>query len=944
MQGRARTVAAALLEREAEVERLDRAIAAAVAEAGSVVAIEGEAGIGKTSLLAHATAAAARAGLRVLTARGGELERSFAYGVVRQLFETELAAADGADRERWLAGAAALAAPVLTASAAAGGSGPDPSSVQHGLYWLAANLACERPLLVAIDDAHWADDASIAFLSYLARRVDELAIVVVYASRMGEGASDELPAVTQPELTDEVLRPAALSPPAAAELVRWHLARPGGEQFAGACHAATNGNPFLLRELLRALEADGIDPDDASAGRVAQIAPKAIARATLGRLRRLGAAARELAFAVAVLGRSAELRHSAALAGLDGDAAAQTADALTAAAILRDARPLEFIHPIVRTTIYNEIAPGARALRHKRAARLLADEGADAAQVAPHLLAAEPAGDPWVVERLRVAARDVLQRGAPEAACAYLERALAEPPPPADRLDVLLALGSAELHVARPTAVAHLREVVEDATDAQMRFEATQELVWALAFVDRVQEGVAVGHTVLDDVPAEETELRLRLSGWLVATAQFAPQIAKRELDGLAHYAGTLTGATVGERQILALLAFAAAHRGDSVDETVELARLALAGDRLLREHRPGAPAPALGVWALVYADELAEAERCFDVVIEEARRAGWRTGFGTAMGCRCQVLVRQGRLAEAEAEVTEMLSAGQLNAMARAMLLAALMHTMVERSDPRDSDAFLREHGLDGDLWDTAMAGMLLLSRGQLRLAAGDARAALADFEQLARRDALSGLDTPAMPSRACRALAHLQLGERDAARALAAEELARARRWKTPSALALALRSAALVEDGYWRVELLRDSIKAAGESAPYERALSLTELGAALRRAGHPGGARDTLRQALDLADRCGARRLAARAHDALVATGARPRRAALSGPDALTPSERRVAQLAADGLTNREIAQALFVTIRTVEGHLTQTYSKLDVASREQLAAALAPPGD
>ena len=184
MKGRAPTVAAGLLEREAEVERLDRVIAAAVEGAGSVVAIEGEAGIGKTSLLAYATAAASRAGLRVLTARGGELERAFAYGVVRQLFEAELSAADREDRARWLAGAAGLAAPVLTASAAPGGSGADPSSVLHGLYWLSANLACERPLLIAIDDAHWADDASIAFLAYLARRVDELAIVVVYASRI----------------------------------------------------------------------------------------------------------------------------------------------------------------------------------------------------------------------------------------------------------------------------------------------------------------------------------------------------------------------------------------------------------------------------------------------------------------------------------------------------------------------------------------------------------------------------------------------------------------------------------------------------------------------------------------------------------------------------------------------------------------------------------------
>jgi DNA-binding CsgD family transcriptional regulator len=210
-----------------------------------------------------------------------------------------------------------------------------------------------------------------------------------------------------------------------------------------------------------------------------------------------------------------------------------------------------------------------------------------------------------------------------------------------------------------------------------------------------------------------------------------------------------------------------------------------------------------------------------------------------------------------------------------------------------------------------------------------------------LRRLDELSGLDTPAIPSRACQALAHLQLGERDAARALAEEELQRARRWNTPSALACALRTAGLVEGSDRGIELLKQAVASVERSpAMYERARCLTELGAALRRAGQRRDARERLREALDLADRCGALRLASRARDELVALGARPRRAALSGRDALTPSERRVAQLAAAGLSNRDIAQALFVSLRTVEGHLTHTYMKLDISSREQLADALA----
>ncbi|HEV2775578.1 MAG TPA: AAA family ATPase, partial [Solirubrobacteraceae bacterium] len=842
MQGRAPTVAAGLLERDGEIERLEQAIAAAVEEAGSVVAVEGEAGIGKTSLLTHASRMACDGGMRTLRARGGELEREFAHGVVRQLFEGALAAAPPAERARWLAGAARLAEPVLSASAEPRGRGPEASSILHGLYWLVANLSAEQPLLICVDDAQWADDASIALLAYLARRVEDLAVLIVYASRVGEGASELLPAVAEPELVRTVLRPSPLSAAAASELVGQQLGRAGSEHFAHACHRATNGNPFLLRELLRALAADGVMPDDASAARVAQIAPKAIARATLARLRRLGAPGTQLAFAVAVLGKSADLRQAAALAELDADVATQAADALAAGSILCDGRPLEFIHPIVRTTVYDEMAPAKRATWHKRAALLLAQDGAGDVALAPHLLAAEPSGDPWVVKRLRAAAREATGRGAPDAACTYLERALAEPPDRQQRQAVVFALGSAELTVLRPTAFDRLREALDTAPDASARFSAAEELVWALVYGDRVEEGVALGTELLAAFPFEDEDARMRFEGWLAALAQFAPACARPALERLARYDGRLRGDTGAERLILAVLAFGAAHLGDSAAATAELARRAIGGGRLLHDHRVGSATFYLGVWALVYADRLDEAERWFDLVLEDGRRRGSTAAFGAGSASRCQVLVRQGRLAEAESEALGVLTTIPLHAPARGMILSCLLDTMRERSDQRVAQAFLSEHAIDGDLWQTAMAGMLLFSRGHLRLAAGDARGALSDFEQLTRRDALSGLDTPAMASRGSQALAQLALGNRDAARALSDQELGRARRWNSPSALAFALRTAGVVRGGAAGIELLRESAAAVGEAAAYERARSLAALGAALRRAA--GDARGAL----------------------------------------------------------------------------------------------------
>ena len=244
---------------------------------------------------------------------------------------------------------------------------------------------------------------------------------------------------------------------------------------------------------------------------------------------------------------------------------------------------------------------------------------------------------------------------------------------------------------------------------------------------------------------------------------------------------------------------------------------------------------------------------------------ARWSLVDGSA-GTRCQLIIRQGRIAEAEADALFALSGRGTHAIARAMLLSVLMDAMVERADPRGWQAFLVANGLDGELWERAMAGMLLFSRARLRLAAGDHRGALDDYEQPRRRDELSGLDTPAMPSRALGAMAHLASGQLDAARALAAEELERARGWGSDAALTVALRTAALVEGA--DIELLRDAVAAGQRSeARHEHALALTELGAALRRAGHRREAREPLREALALADASGALRLARRARDEL-----------------------------------------------------------------------------
>jgi DNA-binding CsgD family transcriptional regulator len=242
------------------------------------------------------------------------------------------------------------------------------------------------------------------------------------------------------------------------------------------------------------------------------------------------------------------------------------------------------------------------------------------------------------------------------------------------------------------------------------------------------------------------------------------------------------------------------------------------------------------------------------------------------------------------------------------------------------------------------ASARLLYLrdSAARLQIMRGDLAGGAAEMLQAGRSFESVGSRNPAFIAwRSPAALALHQLGERDEALPLAREEVELARAWGAPRALGAALRVAGLVEEGPRGLDLLEEAVQVLRDSpAKLEHAKARTELGAALRRANQRARARTELRQAVELATVCGATALAARAESELLATGARPRRIALSGVDSLTPSERRVAEMAAAGPTNREIAQALFITQRTVEVHLTSIYRKLRISSRSQLTAALA----
>jgi DNA-binding NarL/FixJ family response regulator len=871
-----------ILERDAELAALAAAVAAVETGHGSLVLVEGPAGIGKTTLL---RAACRGPGARVLTARGLALEQGFGYGIVRQLLDPVRGEAGLMD------GAAALAARVFDWAEAGPVEDDVAYATMHGLYWMVANLG--GPLVLAVDDAHWADAPSLRWLAHLAARVEHLPVALLLAVRDGPD---------EPELIGELraagtrIRLGPLGPDATAALVRRRLgARAGhpvgdgdGAHLGRDWHASTGGNPFLLEALATALR----DGDQKA---------EPIAQAVLRRIGPEGPAGSRLARALAVLGGPAPLRQAAALAGLDLPGAARLADRLRAADVLAPGSVLEFAHPIVRTAVYESIPPGERALAHAEAARLLERDGADAERLALHLLRSEPGGDPRVAALLRAAATAATGRGAPGAAAACLRRALDEPPPAADRPGLLLELGIALARERSPAAVPALREAVELAGPDAALLAARVLGIWAYH-----AEAAAICRAALaGPVP---DELADSLQAELFQNAVISAETVEEAVT-LARRTGRSPAWGVND----ALLA------ATSTDGDVTVPALdGISSDSL---------SAVYALLVLIWTGELEAAGRICDTVLTDARRRGSMSMVAHASCLHSMIMRRLGRLEEA-ADAARLaldfkLATSPPLAVAWAAALGVDALTRLGRLD--EAEAMAASAGQPPEGWIHTLTFRQV--RGALRVAQHRPAEALDDLYAAGAGWQALGVTSPAVAVwRTAAAAAHRALGQDDAADALAAEQLALARKGGSEITLGIALRAHGDLAEA---VDVLEAT------PARYELALALADHGASLRRAGQRTQAREPLLRALDLAERTGAAGLAAEVKRELLATGARPRRAALTGPDALTAGERRVAALAADGLSNRQIAEHLFVTQATVETHLRHAFRKLNITSRAEL---------
>ena len=927
-----------LLDRAAEVSSINSALRSACSGSGSALLVEGAAGIGKTRLLAHACEQAADTGMTVVSARSGEFESGYAWGVVRQLFETE--ARSGAIE---LAGdAAALAAPAL-----AYGEHPaegDSFALLHGLYWLTVGIAQRAPVLLAVDDLHWADQPSLRFIGHLVRRLEGLPVALVLTVREPRAATAQDRALTASLAADPgliVVRPAALGRAACAELVRSALGADPSAAFQDACRELTGGNPLLLQALLTSLVAEQIRGHNADVPHLRRLTPETVSRSVVLRLGRMSPAALAAARAIAVLGPAATTARAGQLAELDADACAEAVAALMSEQLIEGEHALGFVHPLVRSAIYEDLAPPVRQRWHTRAARMLDAESAAPEEVTVHLLASAASGDGWVVRKLRAAAADARGRGAADVGVTCLQRALAEPPGPDERADVLFELGALETMQDPAAAAGHLSEALARTTSWPRRGEIALTLAEALALGG--QFGAAA--RLLTSASAEAADERSRegLQAALFNTARM--DLGTRGTTGplLERVQARAAAGEVLRPQLAANLAIELAGAGQDREAAMASARAALTAIPLLMSVSAAALPETISV--LLFADDAAGAKAAAQTWLQLAREQGWLLSAAVAEGFASLVALYGGEISNSIAYGLQGM-AGMPNIWISTIISAFVVRALIDRRELAQASTLLAEQGLTGDLPPSWPHNLVRHARGCLHAAAGDHAQAAADLLAAGKQADQWGIPNPAiLPWRSDAALSLAAVGKLAEASRLAAAEVDLARKWGAGRALGIALRAAGLVDRSGDRMQLLAEAVAVLRPApAPLELARALVDLGAAQRRYGARLNARETLRDGLDLAHRQGGLRLAERARQELVIAGGKPRRDAVRGRDALTPSELRVAELAAGGQTNRQIAQALFVTQRTVENHLTSTYGKLGIGSRSELAPALtsSPP--
>ncbi|MFD5448394.1 ATP-binding protein [Streptomyces sp. NPDC127100] len=877
---------ASLWERDEEVAAITRAVDTLCADrssSGTLLVCRGEAGLGKTALLAETRRIAEARGCTVWSARGGETLRSVPFNVVRQLLQPALVSMLPEEAREYLGDWYDIAGPAL-GIAEPGERQADPQGVCDGLVAAVRRLARrEWPLVLLVDDVHWADQETLRWLAALAGRLDETSALMVIAHRPGDVTGDSARHLDTVEAAGRPLAPlSALTPEATAGLTRATVGAHADSAFCREVWAVTDGNPYETVELLAKVKDSELEPVEARAAELRALNRSARGGGLVARLEQLGIDATRFAWAAAILGTGITVDMVARLATLDRGDAARCAELLGAARIVTTPDPasgrvadgdLEFVHPLIATAVYNSIPDALRRAMHGIAAQLVADSGLGAAAASRHLLQVHPDDDQDVVRQLRDAAREHLAVGAPDAARRCLERAFEEPPLPEAHARVLYELGCATLLTAPATTIGHLRTALAmPGLDGDERVDAVFRLSQALLHNDQLEEAVRTVEAESLRTPDPSARLRLQAVQYMWEGIHAGETASPGRSARLAELAATCTGRDNAERALLILRGFDAMTHGESAEEVVELCDRALVNGRLApglgwTDTEWGLELPMMLASAYAYCDRLDRAEALFTEALRAYETAGWSGGHlalahaYVGLGHR-----RRGRLREAEESLRASLRIAERVGRGLPLYWSAicnLIDTLLARGHVEEARSLADQYGFAPPYPSTIVLPDPRTVRGRLLLATGRTKDGVNELEAAEKAAAARGRHNPVVVPWATDLARALAAEDPGRAARLASDARRQAERFGTDTAIGEALRCAAALETGQRAVRLAAQAV-AYLESSPcqYEHAAARVEYGIAAR-----SGAE--LERGLALARSCGSDGLVAKAREAMAA---------------------------------------------------------------------------
>jgi DNA-binding CsgD family transcriptional regulator len=928
--------------RGAELLILQKAIAAGRSGDASAVLVRGPVGIGKSRLLGAALGGVSSKTL-LLRASGEDRMTGLPWGVVRELFASLGLCLAEAASSRLLQDCARSAVHVLGSPEGDSGrsAGSDTYAVQHSLYWLIVKLCVRRPLVIAIENVDFCDESSLHWLDFLLRRAEGLPLCVVLSERTGGSIT------TPPVLTDFIARGRGrvvelgpLDHAGVADLVVEILGERPSADLVDACAEVSGGNPLVLEHLLGELGRGGSARLGTLVERVRDIGRDVMAVSMANRVLRQPEHVGKIAKVIAVTGAQ-EIDLLAALSGVPMPLVRGAVDVLRRNDVLGE--DAEFRHDPMRTAVLGQMSEAERTWLRSRAARLWSDIGRPSESVAELLLQLPRASESWMLDVLSDAATEAGRRGDPRAAARYLTAILAVAP---DEAAVRVQLASVLAQVDPAGAIAHLDRALDLITEPRKRATIAVQIAMMSGAIHRGPEAVEVLSAALEDLledagedptPADQ-ELRTLVEAALIVTG-FQQRRTVTATRGRILVMSVPAGETMAERQKLAGMALSTAMRGVGVGEVVEQAKRAL----LLDDGGHGGWAALGSMMVLRLADELEGAAAAVEKLVVRSQEQVSAWTYHLAIRAKVENHIAEGEVLEAAADVQMFFDVvGQesleLDITLSRTTLARVLALQGKMSEAEALLAQVSRPRFEDAAWEYPE---YLQVRALVRAQLGDHSQALDLLRVCGRSLEEADFSNPVFvpwwvdlavllteTGRAHEALDAVQHGEDLAGR------------WDTARSRGLALFARGVITPGADGIEWLEEAVRVLRDSpARLELARAEHWLGQAFLDVGDKPVARLHLREAINLSTRSGARFLAVQTRDLLVAAGGRMRELPESRSDALTGSERRVAELALKGASNREIAQALFVTSRTVEVHLTNAYRKLDVIGRPGLASGM-----